>query len=102
MSFFLIISIFKVEYLENGLADFTDFGLILQDFGRPFSWSQLVLALQFSFKCRTLQWRTKMSTYSLGDIEPFDFQDDWHGYTERVQQLFVVNKITDEKQMVAT
>ena len=29
-------SIFKVEYLENGLADFNDFGLILQDFGRPF------------------------------------------------------------------
>ena len=30
------ISIFKVEYLENGLADFNDFGLILQDFERPF------------------------------------------------------------------
>ena len=29
------ISIFKVEYLENGLADFNDFGLILQDFERP-------------------------------------------------------------------
>ena len=29
------ISIFKVEYLENGLADFDDFGLILQDFERP-------------------------------------------------------------------
>ena len=26
------ISIFKVEYLENGLTDFNDFGLILQDF----------------------------------------------------------------------
>ena len=25
------ISIFKVEYLEDGLADFNDFGLILQD-----------------------------------------------------------------------
>ena len=44
------ISIFKPEYLENGLADFNDFGLILQDFGRPFRWNQLVLALQFSFK----------------------------------------------------
>ena len=29
------ILIFKAEYLENGLADFDDFGLILQDFGRP-------------------------------------------------------------------
>ena len=44
------ISIFKVEYLENGLADCNDFGLILQDFERPFRWNQLVLALQFSFK----------------------------------------------------
>ena len=44
------ISIFKVEYLENGLADFNDFGLILQDFGRPFRRNHLVLALQFSFK----------------------------------------------------
>ena len=26
----------KVEYLENGLADFNDFGLILQDSGQPF------------------------------------------------------------------
>ena len=43
------ISIFKVEYLENGLADFNDFGLILHDFERPFRWNQLVLALQFSF-----------------------------------------------------
>ena len=43
-------SIFKVEYLENGLADRDDFGLILQDFERPFGWNQLVLALQFSFK----------------------------------------------------
>ena len=46
----LQISIFKVDYLENGLADFNDFGLILQDFERPFRWNQLVLALQFSFK----------------------------------------------------
>ena len=30
------ILIFKVEYLENGLVDFNDFGLILQDFERPF------------------------------------------------------------------
>ena len=30
------ISIFKVEYLENGLVDFYDFGLISQDFGWPF------------------------------------------------------------------
>ena len=30
------ISIFKVEYLKNGLADFNDFGLILQDFERSF------------------------------------------------------------------
>ena len=43
------ISIFKVEYFENGLADFNDFGLILQDFERPFRSNQLVLALQFSF-----------------------------------------------------
>ena len=43
------ISIFKVEYLENGLADFNDFGLILQDFERLFRCNQLVLALQFSF-----------------------------------------------------
>ena len=52
MSFFSrkIVSIFKVEYLENGLADFNDFGLILQDFERSFRWNQLVLALQFSFK----------------------------------------------------
>ena len=44
------ISIFKFEYLENGLADFNDFGLILQDFERTFQCNQLVLALQFSFK----------------------------------------------------
>ena len=44
------ISIFKVEYLENGSADLNDFGPILQDFERPFGWNQLVLALQFSFK----------------------------------------------------
>ena len=30
------ISIFKVEYLENGLADFNEFGLILQAFERSF------------------------------------------------------------------
>ena len=30
------ISIFKVEYLENGVADFNGFGLILQDLERPF------------------------------------------------------------------
>ena len=30
------ISIFKVEYLENGSAIFNDFGLILQDFELPF------------------------------------------------------------------
>ena len=30
------ISMFKVEYLENGLADFNDFGFILQDFEGPF------------------------------------------------------------------
>ena len=30
------ISIFKVEYLENSLVDFNDFGLILQDFEQPF------------------------------------------------------------------
>ena len=39
----------KLEYLKNGLAGFNDFGLILQDFERPFRWNQLVLALQFSF-----------------------------------------------------
>ena len=54
MSFFsrkiVQISIFKVEYLENGLADFNDFGLILQDFEQLFRRNQLVLALQFSFK----------------------------------------------------
>ena len=44
------VSVFKVEYLENGLADFNDFGLILQDFERPFRWYQLGLALQFSLK----------------------------------------------------
>ena len=46
------ISIFKVEYLENSLAYFDDFGLILQDFERPFRWNKLVLALQVSFKMR--------------------------------------------------
>ena len=30
------ISIFKAEYLENGLADFNDFALILQEFERLF------------------------------------------------------------------
>ena len=30
------IVIFKVEYLENGSANFNDFSLILQDFERPF------------------------------------------------------------------
>ena len=44
------ISIFKVEYLENGLADFNDFGLILQDFEQLFRRNHVVLALQFSFK----------------------------------------------------
>ena len=44
------ISVFKVEYRENGLADFNDFGPILQDFERPFRRNQLALALQFSFK----------------------------------------------------
>ena len=34
------------------MADFTDFGLILQDFERPFRLNQLVLALQFSFKLK--------------------------------------------------
>ena len=33
---FAQISFFKVEYLENGLADFNDFGLILQDSEQPF------------------------------------------------------------------
>ena len=47
------ISIFKVEYLGNGLADFNDFGLILQNFERPFRSNQLGLALQFSFKDST-------------------------------------------------
>ena len=28
--------IFEDEYLDNGLAGFNDFGLILQDFERPF------------------------------------------------------------------
>ena len=28
------ILMFKIKYLENGLADFNDFGLILQEFGR--------------------------------------------------------------------
>ena len=44
------ISIFKVEYLKNDSADFiNDFGLLLQDFKRPFRRNQLVIALQFSF-----------------------------------------------------
>ena len=30
------ILIFEDEYLDNGLADFNHFGLILQDFARPF------------------------------------------------------------------
>ena len=33
---FVQISIFKGEYFENGLADFNDFCLILQDFEWPF------------------------------------------------------------------
>ena len=44
------ILIFKVEYLENDLADFDNYDLILQDFERPFRLNQLVLALHFSFK----------------------------------------------------
>ena len=32
------------------MADFNDFGLISQDFERPFRGNQLVLALQFTFK----------------------------------------------------
>ena len=31
-TFSVFLSFFKVEDLENGLADFNDFGLILQDF----------------------------------------------------------------------
>ena len=54
LSFFLVklskILIFKVEYLENSLADFNDFGLILQNFEGSFRWNQLVLVLLFSFK----------------------------------------------------
>ena len=44
------ILIFKAEYLENGLADFNDFGLILEDFEWPFRQNQCASALQFSFK----------------------------------------------------
>ena len=37
------------------MDDFNDFGLILQDFERPFRRNQLVLALQFSFNCQVHQ-----------------------------------------------
>ena len=50
------ISTFKVEYLENRLADFNDFGLTLQDFERPFRWNLLILEFQFSFKVVDSCW----------------------------------------------
>ena len=43
------ILIFKVEYLENGLADFNKFVLILQDFDEILQIKSTCSALQFSF-----------------------------------------------------
>ena len=60
------ISIFKVEYFENGMTDFNDFGLILQDFQWPFKWNQLVLALQFFFKGKVIECRNSNPTSSNG------------------------------------
>ena len=50
-------SIFEVEYLGNGLADFNDFGFIWQDFGRPFRWNQLGLACSSPLNMKTCKNR---------------------------------------------
>jgi len=43
-----------------------------------------------------------MTTATLGQVEPFDPQvDDWVLYTERLEQFFVANGITDDAKKVA-
>ena len=51
------------------MADFNDFGLILQDFERPFRRNQLVLALQFSFKKKLWMKLFNMSKGFIGRNE---------------------------------
>ena len=43
-----------------------------------------------------------MAAATLGQLEPFDPQvDDWVMYTERTEQFFVANGITDDAKKVA-
>ena len=43
-----------------------------------------------------------MTTATLGQVEPFNPQvDDWVLYTERLEQFFVANGITDDAKKVA-
>ena len=43
-----------------------------------------------------------MAAATLGQLEPFDPQvNDWVMYTERTEQFFVANGITDDAKMVA-
>ena len=43
-----------------------------------------------------------MAAATLGQLEPFDLRvNDWVMYTERTEQLFVANGITDDAKMVA-
>ena len=43
-----------------------------------------------------------MAAATLGQLEPFDPQvDDWVIYTERTEQFFVANGITDDAKKVA-
>jgi len=43
-----------------------------------------------------------MTTATLGQVEPFDPQvDNWVLYTQRLEQFFVANGITDDAKKVA-
>ena len=42
-----------------------------------------------------------MATATLGQVEPFDLQnDDWKEYTERLEQFFAANGIMDQVKKV--
>ena len=38
--------------------------------------------------------RTRMATYSLDHIEPFDFEDDWHSYMEKSSSFLWRTKLS--------
>ena len=83
------ILIFKVEYFENGLADFNDFGLSLQDFQWPFKWNQLVLALQFFCKGKVIECRNSNHISSNG-LKAVTDGNTWienHQFRDKISQL---------------